>query len=188
MLTLRHCREHSGITNTTTRMTFEFVVFEENLLKRIFSSICRRCPNMWWLQVLEYKMYIKYSESKFCQMIWDWEHFLQMLFVFVKLHCLFCEGNKQSPKNLGGRVALPSGKFLRVRKVFARNPWNCNWEFPDPLENFQIFSGLSGKFPDSLESFRIGWIFSGWSGKFPDSLESFWIGWIFSGWSGKFSG
>ena len=28
----------------------------------------------------------------------------------------------QSPKNLGGRVALPSGKFLRVRKVFARNP------------------------------------------------------------------
>ena len=28
----------------------------------------------------------------------------------------------QSPKNLGGRVALPSGKLLRVRKVFARNP------------------------------------------------------------------
>ena len=28
----------------------------------------------------------------------------------------------QSPKNLGGRVALPSGKFLRVRKVFACNP------------------------------------------------------------------
>ena len=28
----------------------------------------------------------------------------------------------QRPKNLGGRVALPSGKFLRVRKVFARNP------------------------------------------------------------------
>ena len=27
-------------------------------------------------------------------MIWDWEHFLQMIFVFVKLHCLFCEGNK----------------------------------------------------------------------------------------------
>ena len=25
-------------------------------------------------------------------------------------------------KNLGGRVALPPGKFLRVRKVFARNP------------------------------------------------------------------
>ena len=28
----------------------------------------------------------------------------------------------QRPKNLGGMVALPSGKFLRVRKVFARNP------------------------------------------------------------------
>ena len=25
----------------------------------------------------------------------------------------------QRPKNLGGRVALPSGKFLRVRKVFC---------------------------------------------------------------------
>ena len=84
-----------------------------------------------------------------------------------------------------------SGKFLRA------TAWNCNGEFPDPLENFQIvwiFSGLSGKFLDSLESFRIGWIFSGWSWKFPDifrmirkisgqrgkfldSLESFWIGW-----------
>ena len=31
-------------------------------------------------------------------------------------------GLKQRPKNLGGRVALPSGKFLRVRKVFAHNP------------------------------------------------------------------
>ena len=31
-------------------------------------------------------------------------------------------GHTQSPKNLGGRVALPSRKFLRVRKVFARNP------------------------------------------------------------------
>ena len=31
----------------------------------------------------------------------------------------------QSPKNLGGRVALPSGKFLRVRKVFARPESFC---------------------------------------------------------------
>ena len=95
----------------------------------------------------------------------------------------------QRRKNLGGRVALPPGKFLRVRKAFARNPWNCTGKFPDPLDNFRIgwiFSGWSGKFPDSLESFRIGWIFSGWSGKFPDSLESFRVGWIFSGWSGKF--
>ena len=42
----------------------------------------------------------------------------------------------QSPKNLGGRVALPSGKFLRVRKDFAHKPWTCNVDFPDPLENF----------------------------------------------------
>ena len=82
----------------------------------------------------------------------------------------------QRPKNLGGRVALPSGKFLRVRKVFARNPWNCNGEFPDPLENFQIvwiFSGLSGKFPDSLESFRRAWKVSRQSENFPESLKSF---------------
>ena len=95
----------------------------------------------------------------------------------------------QRPKNLGGRVALPSGKFLRVRKVFARNPWKCTGKFADRLQNFQIvwiFSGLSRKFPDSLESFRIIWIFSGWSGKFPDSLESFWIVRIFSRCSGKF--
>ena len=95
----------------------------------------------------------------------------------------------QRPKILGGRVALPPGKFLRVRKVFARNPWNCTWKFPDPLDNFRIgwiFSGWSGKFLDSLESFWVGWIFSRWSGKFPDSLKSFRIGWIFSGWSEKF--
>ena len=28
--------------------------------------------------------------------------------------------SNQRRKNLGGRVALPPGKFLRVRKVFAR--------------------------------------------------------------------
>ena len=59
----------------------------------------------------------------------------------------------QRPKNLGGKVALPSGNFLRVWKVLARNPWNCNGEFLDPLENFQIvwiFSGLS-------EIFGIAW-------------------------------
>ena len=30
--------------------------------------------------------------------------------------------SSQRRKNLGGRVALPPRKFLRVRKVFARNP------------------------------------------------------------------
>ena len=86
---------------------------------------------------------------------------------------ILCTG-QQRPKNLGGRVVLPSGNFLPVWKVFACNPWNYNWEFPDPLENFQIvwiFSRLSLMFSNSLESFQIGWIFSGWSGKFLDSLE-----------------
>ena len=95
----------------------------------------------------------------------------------------------QRPKNHRGIVALPSGKFLRVQKVFARNPWKCTGKFADRLQNFQIvwiFSGWSGKFPDSLESFRIIWIFSGWSGKFSDSLESLRIIWIFSEWSRTF--
>ena len=31
-------------------------------------------------------------------------------------------GLEQRPKNHPGIMALPSGKFLRVRKVIARNP------------------------------------------------------------------
>ena len=60
------------------------------------------------------------------------------------------QGSAQRPKNPGGMVALPSGRFLRVWKVFACNPWNC-----------------TGKFSDRLENFQIVWTFSGWSGKFP---------------------
>ena len=50
-----------------------------------------------------------------------------------------------------------SGKFLRVYTKLT-------------LKSSQ----LSGKFPDSLESFWTVWKVSGQSGKFPDSLESFW--------------
>ena len=109
------------------------------------------------------------------------------IFVWRPMKCSLSHG--QRPKNHRGIVALPSGKFLRVRKVFARNPWKWIGKFADHLQNFQIgwiFSGWSGKFLDSLESFRIVWIFSGLSGKFSDSLESFRIIWIFSGLSGKF--
>ena len=67
-------------------------------------------------------------------------------------------------------------------------------------------SGWSGKFLDSLDSFRMVWRLSGWSGNFPvgletfqmvlkvsgwsknflDGLETFWMVWKHSGWSGKF--
>ena len=56
------------------------------------------------------------------------------------------------------------GKFLRVRKVFARYTWNC-----------------TGKLSPGLESFRIVWKVSGWSRKLPDNLEGFPITWKVSG-------
>ena len=77
----------------------------------------------------------------------------------------------QRPKNHRGIVALPSGKFLRVRKVFARNPFALG-----SFHTVWKISGLSrwsGKVPDSLENFRIVWKISGWSQKFPDGPESF---------------
>ena len=86
-------------------------------------------------------------------------------------------------------MALPSGKFLRVKKAFARNLWNCPGKFSDYLEGFWNVvkvSGLAGKFPNCLENFLIFWKISGWCEKFPDCLESFWIVWkVFVG-SGKF--
>ena len=78
------------------------------------------------------------------------------------------------------------GKFLRVQKVFAHNPWNCTGKFPDGLESFLVIwkvSGWSGKFPDNLENFLIVWKVSGRSGKFQDNLEDFQITWKVSGWS-----
>ena len=111
----------------------------------------------------------------------------------------------QRQKNPVGVSALPTGKFLRVRKVFARiytiDPkikskdciglesfqtlWKVSGQsgkFPDSWK----VSRQSGKFPDSLENFRTVWKVSGQSGKFPDSVESFWTVWKVSGQSGKF--
>ena len=48
-----------------------------------------------------------------------------------------------------------TGKFLHVRKLFARNPL------------------CSRKFSDYLESFPIVWKVSGWSGKLVDGLDIF---------------
>ena len=96
-----------------------------------------------------------------------------------------------------GVSALPTGKFLRVRKVFARvykmdlkNKYICrSGEISDSLESFLTVwkvSRQSGKFFDSLESIWTVWKVSGQSGKFLDSLESFGIVWKVSGQFGKF--
>ena len=39
------------------------------------------------------------------------------------LHCLHYLPESQKPGWQGG---------IAIRKVFVRNPWNCNGEFPDP--------------------------------------------------------
>ena len=63
----------------------------------------------------------------------------------------------QSPKNPGGAVALPTGKFLRVRKVFARiykitHKCSLNINWTEEKQVWKVFR-LSGKFQDCLESF-----------------------------------
>ena len=87
----------------------------------------------------------------------------------------------QRPKNPGGLVALPSGKFLRVTLEIALGSFQPSGKFPDSVNIFRKLSRLSRKFPLSLESFQIVRIFSGWSGYFPDGPESFRIAWKVSG-------
>ena len=65
--------------------------------------------------------------------------------------------------------ALLTGKFLRVRKVFAREISVC----PFLLEITWKVSRVFGKFPDCLKNFRIIWKDSRLSGKFTYYLESF---------------
>ena len=113
----------------------------------------------------------------------------------------------QRQKFVGSEGALLPGKFLRVRKVFARGTYFFYIITKTCLESLRIVwkcfnimgkeSGLSGKFPDCLESFRIVWKVSGltgivWkvsrlSGNFPDCLETLQIVWKGNGLSGKFS-
>ena len=111
------------------------------------------------------------------------------------------ETSPQRQKNPVGASALPTGKFLRVQKVFAQ----IYKIYPKiSLESFQTVWKVfrqSGKFPDSLESFRTAWKVARQSGKFPVSkeslrtvwkiypkisLESFQTVWKVSGQSGKF--
>jgi len=102
----------------------------------------------------------------------------------------------QRQKFVGSKGALLPGMFLSVRKVFARGTYFFNIITKTCLESLRIVwkcfnimgkeSGLSGKFPDYLESFRIVWKVSGLSGNFTNCLERLRIVWKVSGLSGKF--
>ena len=52
----------------------------------------------------------------FCQFVQTFRSKATVVFL-LQIESLY-----QSPKNLDGRVALPFGKFLRVRKDFASKP------------------------------------------------------------------
>ena len=60
-----------------------------------------------------------------------------------------------------------SGKFFRIRKVFATR-WRISGHFgkcPDTIQNIQIIcnvSGWTGKFPDDLKSVGMNWNLSRW--------------------------
>ena len=60
-----------------------------------------------------------------------------------------------------------SGKFFRIRKVFATR-WRISGHFgkcPDTIQNIQIIcnaSGWTGKFPDYLKSVGMNWNLSRW--------------------------
>ena len=98
-----------------------------------------------------------------------------------------------------------SGKFLRVRKVFARiekigykmKPEifsalkfsRLSGNLPDYLETFRTvrkLARLSGNFPDSPEIFQTVWKLSRLFRNFPDSPETFRTVWKLSGLFGNF--
>ena len=85
-------------------------------------------------------------------------------FFSLKIHPFAQCDSTQSPKNLVGMSALPTGKFLHVQKVFVRTYKIGHKIKPQLLKSFQTVwkvSGLSGKFPDSLESLQTVWKISG---------------------------
>ena len=73
----------------------------------------------------------------------------------------------QSQKNPVSASAMLTGKFLRIRKVFATR-WRISGHFgkcPDTIQNIQIIcnvSGWTGKFPDDLKSVGMNWNLSRW--------------------------
>ena len=69
----------------------------------------------------------------------------------------------------GEHASILTGKFVRIRKVFAREISVCPFLFEITWKVYRVF----GKFPDCLKNFRIIWKDSRLSGKFTYYLESF---------------
>ena len=73
--------------------------------------------------------------------------------------------------------AMLTGKFLRIRKVFATPESFCKKiiilaeEYPDIWK----MSGYYTKYPDNMQSVRMTWKVSRWSQKCWDELESFYM-------------
>ena len=84
--------------------------------------------------------------------------------------------SEQSPKNLVCGYALHTGKFLRVRKVFARIE-KIGYKMKPELLSALKFSRLSGNLPDYLETFWTVQKLSRQSGNFPDCLETLQAAW-----------
>ena len=75
---------------------------------------------------------------------------------------------EQSQKNPVSASAMLTGKFLRIRKVFATSSLLAE-EFPNILKMYEYYT----KYPDNMQSVRMNWKVSGWSKKCQDELESF---------------
>ena len=93
-----------------------------------------------------------------------------------ELGCLKIYATFQIQKYIGSAGALLPGKFLRVRKVFARNIFftlHLTGTWCENHWNFWKASIWSGKCLDCLEGFWIFWKVSELSGMFLYCLESF---------------
>ena len=62
----------------------------------------------------------------------------------------------QSQKNPVSASAMLTGKFLRIRKVFATSSLLAE-EFPNILKMYEYYT----KYPDNMQSVRMNWKVSG---------------------------
>ena len=89
-------------------------------------------------------------------------------------HCLTLSGAGQSQKNHGSVVALLSGKFLQIRKVFATRhifAQNCQVG-KETVWMTKILSGQSTNCPDNIETVRIIQKLSGQPKNCQDNIET----------------
>ena len=73
----------------------------------------------------------------------------------------------QSHKNPVSASAMLTGKFLRIRKVFATSSLLAE-EFPNILKMYEYYT----KYPDNMQSVPMNWEVSGQSKKCPNNLEN----------------